>query len=51
MPPGKRKDSTAPISKSSASMSVITTIPPPIPPLPNVSSMKNMIGLDTTKVF
>lgn len=51
MPPGKRKDSTAPISKSSASMSVITTIPPPIPPLPNVSSMKNMTGLDTTKVF
>ncbi|XP_043796003.1 epidermal growth factor receptor substrate 15-like 1 isoform X2 [Apis laboriosa] len=50
MPPGKRKDSTAPISKSSASMSVITTVPPPIPPLPNVSSMKNMTGLDTTKI-
>ncbi|XP_061933262.1 epidermal growth factor receptor substrate 15-like 1 isoform X8 [Apis cerana] len=50
MPPGKRKDSTVPISKSSAPMSVITTVPPPIPPLPNVSSMKNMTGLDTTKI-
>lgn len=50
MPPGKRKDSTAPISKSPAPMSVITTVPPPIPPLPNVSSMKNMTGLDTTKI-
>ncbi|XP_026297437.1 epidermal growth factor receptor substrate 15-like 1 isoform X2 [Apis mellifera] len=50
MPPGKRKDSTAPISKSPAPMSVITTVPPPIPPLPNVSSMKNMTGLDITKI-
>lgn len=51
MPPGKRKDSTAPVSKSPAPLGVMTTVPPPIPPLPNVPSVQSMAGLDTAKVL
>ncbi|CAK9797075.1 Epidermal growth factor receptor substrate 15-like 1, partial [Anthophora quadrimaculata] len=49
MPPGKRKDSTASVPKSPAPMGVMTTVPPPIPPLPNASSVKSVTGLDTAK--
>ncbi|KAG7202414.1 hypothetical protein KM043_018729 [Ampulex compressa] len=49
MPPGKRKDSTIPVSKSPVPVGVIATAPPPIPPLPNVSSVKNLPSLDTMK--
>ncbi|CAL7940264.1 unnamed protein product [Xylocopa violacea] len=49
MPPGKRKDSTVPLSKSPAPMGVMTTVSSPVPPLPNVPSAKSMANLDTTK--
>ncbi|XP_076658402.1 epidermal growth factor receptor pathway substrate 15 isoform X3 [Halictus rubicundus] len=48
MPPGKRKDVTVPVSKSPVPVG-ITAVPPPIPPLPNVSVTKNMAGLDMAK--
>ncbi|XP_043585205.1 epidermal growth factor receptor substrate 15-like 1 isoform X2 [Bombus pyrosoma] len=50
MPPAKRKDSTTPVPKSPAPIAVITTVPPSIPPLPNVPPVKSMVGLDTTNV-
>ncbi|XP_076169879.1 epidermal growth factor receptor pathway substrate 15 isoform X2 [Ptiloglossa arizonensis] len=46
MPPGKRKDIT--ISNSSAPIGM-TTVPPPIPPLPNVSAVKRMASLEISK--
>lgn len=46
MPPGKRKD-IMPESKSPVPPIVG---PPPIPPLPNVSAVNSLAGLDT-KVF
>ncbi|XP_043261752.1 epidermal growth factor receptor substrate 15-like 1 isoform X2 [Colletes gigas] len=49
MPPGKRKDITIPVSKSPAPIG-ITTVPPPIPPLPNVSTVKSMAGMDISKM-
>ncbi|XP_015433947.1 PREDICTED: epidermal growth factor receptor substrate 15-like 1 isoform X2 [Dufourea novaeangliae] len=48
MPPGKRKDITIPVSKSPAPIGM-TTAPPPIPPLPNVSAVQSMAGLDMAK--
>lgn len=48
MPPGKRKDIT--ISNSSAPIGM-TTVPPPIPPLPNVSAVKRMASLEISKVL
>ncbi|XP_076664292.1 epidermal growth factor receptor pathway substrate 15 isoform X2 [Andrena cerasifolii] len=48
MPPGKRKDIAIPVTKPPASV-VMTTAPPPIPPLPNASTVKSMTGLDTPK--
>ncbi|XP_076243714.1 epidermal growth factor receptor pathway substrate 15 isoform X2 [Calliopsis andreniformis] len=47
MPPGKRKDVTIPVSKPPAPMAMTTA--PPIPPLPNVSAVKSMSGLETAK--
>lgn len=52
MPPGKRKDISMLVSKSPIPMTVPTMTPPPIPPLPNISSGKNVSGpIDTIKVF
>lgn len=54
MPPGKRKDMPKP--KSPVPISMASTIssspqPPPIPPLPNATGVKNLTGLDAVKVF
>ncbi|XP_043678663.1 epidermal growth factor receptor substrate 15-like 1 isoform X1 [Vespula pensylvanica] len=50
MPPGKRKDISMLVSKSPIPMTVPTMTPPPIPPLPNISSGKNLSGpIDTMK--
>lgn len=50
MPPGKRKDIAIPVTKPPAPV-VMTAAPPPIPPLPNASTVKSMTGLDSPKVL
>lgn len=55
MPLGKRKD-IIPKAKSPIPISVVATAspsskPPPIPPLPNTTTAKNLTGLDVVKVF
>lgn len=56
MPPGKRKD-IIPKTKSPTLIGMtIATSPsqsqaPPIPPLPNITTVKSLTGLDTVKVF
>ncbi|KAI4486108.1 hypothetical protein M0804_006597 [Polistes exclamans] len=50
MPPGKRKDISMLVSKSPVPMTVPTMTPPPIPPLPNISTGTNLSGqIDTMK--
>ncbi|XP_078036718.1 epidermal growth factor receptor pathway substrate 15 isoform X1 [Augochlora pura] len=48
LPPGKRKDVSVPVSKSPVPVGM-TTVPPPIPPLPIASAVKNMTGMDMAK--
>ncbi|XP_029157988.1 epidermal growth factor receptor substrate 15-like 1 isoform X2 [Nylanderia fulva] len=52
MPPGKRKE--IPKAKSPVPMGIVASAspssqPPPIPPLPNATAVKNLTGLDTIK--
>ncbi|XP_066603903.1 epidermal growth factor receptor substrate 15-like 1 isoform X2 [Prorops nasuta] len=53
MPPGKRKDKPVPVSKPQIAMytpiPVVEAAPPPIPPLPNAASIKNLTGLETVE--
>lgn len=58
MPPGKRKDIVIPKTKSPTPMGIAIAAspspqsqPPPIPPLPNVTAVKSLTGLDVIKVF
>lgn len=58
MPPGKRKDIVIPKTKSPTPMGTAIAAspspqsqPPPIPPLPNVTAVKSLTGLDVIKVF
>ncbi|XP_051163488.1 epidermal growth factor receptor substrate 15-like 1 isoform X2 [Leptopilina boulardi] len=46
MPPGKRKD----VSESKSPALPVVGAPPPIPPLPNVSSVNSLAGLDIKPV-
>ncbi|XP_012262607.1 epidermal growth factor receptor substrate 15-like 1 isoform X2 [Athalia rosae] len=47
LPPGKRKEIMAPVSKSPVPSMV--GAPPPIPPLPTVPAPNNLVGLDPVK--
>ncbi|XP_012276830.1 epidermal growth factor receptor substrate 15-like 1 isoform X2 [Orussus abietinus] len=47
MPPGKRKESAIPVSKSPVPQGMGG--PPPIPPLPNVHAINTLVGLENVK--